>query len=281
MFHKQLRQELNEAATLQLYAKEMMKEEAEFNDLLGVEGMMTDLEMKYLSTTEQVKSISKQLVLAEKAFTMVKERVERLVHKYEHILEQIDHNGELLISNDENESVEPDEVYMSEDENNEKGRLERRAERAELKAEVAAREALMLTVTVEKTKQEAEKIRREKEQEIFELQKRLDELEKKSAFIAREYESKLSLKILEKAKLLTQSQSGSKETRAMSVHSVDDDVSAAKERIKARFRTRSAQKDTNTPQQDHPGTESNRPTRNSFHQRLEFYERSLRSIEKP
>ena len=254
-----------------------MKEEAEFNDMLGVEGMMTDLEMQYLSTTEQVKCISKQLVLAEKAFTMVKERVERLVHKYEHILERIDQNGEVLSSNEDNESLEQEEVYLSEDEVNERGRLERRAERAELKAELAAREALMLTLTVEKTKQEAESIRMEKEQEILELHKRLDDLEKKSAFLSREYESKLSLKILEKAKFLTQT--GNKEPQALSVHSVDDDASAAKERIKAKFRNRSAQK--GTPQQGHSETESNRPTRNSFHQRLEFYERSLRSIEKP
>ena len=97
---------MNEAATRQLYTKEMIKEEAEFNDLLGVEGMMTDLEMEYLSSTDQVKCISKQLVLAEKAFTMVKERVERLVHKYEHILERIDHNGEVLSSNDDNHNLE-------------------------------------------------------------------------------------------------------------------------------------------------------------------------------
>jgi len=215
----------------------MMKEEAEFIDLPGVEGMMTDLEMNYLSATEQVKSISKQLVLAEKSFTMVKERVERLVHKYEHILERIDQNGEDVSSTDDHESFDQEAADLSDDEANERGRLERRAERAELKAELAAREAILLTMTVEKTKKEAESIRMEKEREILELQKRLDDLEKKSAFLAREYESRLSLKILERAKLLTRTDLN-KEPRALSVHSADDDASAAKERIKAKFRNR-------------------------------------------
>jgi len=222
-----------------------------------------------------VKLISKQLVLAEKSFTMVKERVESLVQKYENILERIDHNGEVLSSNDGVESLDQEEVYLSEDEADERSRLERRAQRAELKAELAAREALMLTLTVEKTKQEAENIRREKEQEIVELQNRLDDLEKKSAFLARENESKLSMKILEKAKFMVKSEPNE---RAPSIHSLNDETSAAKERIKARFRNRSAQKG-NAAHQQHP-TESDRPSRNSFHQRLEFYERSLRSIEK-
>jgi tetrahydromethanopterin S-methyltransferase subunit G len=267
-----LRNELNQAAALQLDAKEMMKEEAEFNDLLGVEGMMTDVEIRYITTTEQVKSISKQLVLAEKAFTMVKERVERLVQKYENILEKIDQDGEARGVDMEDE----DEVCLSEDEVDERGRLERRAERAELRAELSAREAQMLSLTVEKTKQEAENIRREKEEEIIELQQRLDDLEKKSAFLAREYESKLSLKILDKAKHMV----AQNEQKAMSVHSLDEEASAAKERIKARFRNRSAHKGNTVAQnQQRDSSETPRPSRNSFHQRLEFYERSLRSIE--
>ena len=53
-----------------------MKEEPDPAD-----GMMTDAEMTYLTTMEEVKDISHNLVIAEKAFTFVRDRIEKLVAK--------------------------------------------------------------------------------------------------------------------------------------------------------------------------------------------------------
>ena len=137
------------------------------------DGTMTDAEMKYLSAMEDVKTVSKSLVVAEKAFGMVKERIERLVHKYETLLEKIDEDKSIESVNSamqtdfEDEGEESDSEHCESDE--ERQKLARRAQRAELKAEVAARQAMMAKLEAEKSKEETEKIKLEKEKELDEL----------------------------------------------------------------------------------------------------------------
>jgi hypothetical protein len=165
---QQLREELNEATSCQIEAEEWMKNEAEtgFDAMAADDSMMTDAEMTYLTAMEEVKTISKQLVVAEKAFQLVRDRIEKLVAKYESLLVKLETesigSGSARSFNSDSDS-DFDSLYDSEEEDREKEILARRAQKAELKAEVAAREAML-------AKQEAIKIREEKQAELEELQ---------------------------------------------------------------------------------------------------------------
>jgi hypothetical protein len=59
----------------------MKEEEADFGD-----DMMTKAEMTYLTSMEEVKTISHKLVIAKTAFGLVQDRIEKLVAKYEALL---------------------------------------------------------------------------------------------------------------------------------------------------------------------------------------------------
>lgn len=126
--------------------------------------MMTEAEMTYLTSMEEVKTISKRLVVAEKAFLWVRDRVQKLVSKYESLLLKIENDSVLgapstvLTSGTSYYSDDANSQY-SLDDDKEKVMLARLARRAELRAEVAAREAFL-------AKQEAQKIREEKQLEL-------------------------------------------------------------------------------------------------------------------
>ena len=134
------------------------------------------------------------------------------------------------------------------------------------------------------------------------LQKKLEEMETKSAHIASEYEMRLNGHQLV-AKSASQrsredlvlNSSKSHEASGKSTQSLlyaasnvglDQDKLEAKERIKARFRTRNLEKTQNTAQDNNAEHDSPRNdiARNKHlltgkvSQRLEFYERSLDSI---
>ena len=47
----------------------------------NADSMMTDAEMIYLTAMEDVKTISKQLVVAERSFHLVRDRIEKLDRK--------------------------------------------------------------------------------------------------------------------------------------------------------------------------------------------------------
>jgi hypothetical protein len=172
---QQLREELNEATAIQIDAEELMKEDGDLED-----GVMTDAEMIYLAAMEDVKTISKQLVVAERSFHLVRDRIEKLVAKYEALLVKIENESVAgsasIVTYDSSYYSDDDSQYSSEDEKNrEREMFQRRVQRAELRAELAAREAMM-------AKQEAQKIQQEKQAEIDVLEHRLAELQSESSF---------------------------------------------------------------------------------------------------
>jgi hypothetical protein len=155
-----LRLELNDATELQINAEEMLKAEGDSFD-----GMMT-----YLTAMEQVKVISKQLVAAEQAFSLVRDRIRNLISRYETMLLKIEAGSYTGASS----IVSYESAYYSEYDHTEYMKEERawarRAMRAEVKAEIAAREAML-------AKQQARKIQEEKTREIDALQQKLEELQ--------------------------------------------------------------------------------------------------------
>lgn len=150
----ELRNELNEATACQIEAEELMREEADAGD-----GMMTEAEMTYLASMEEVKSISKMLVTAEKAFALVRDRIEKLVAKYEALLAKIDNESYATSSIITYESSYYSDAYSgySEEENREKkngngGHKERKStqssQRGKLFLPGKSLEMFMLTINV-------------------------------------------------------------------------------------------------------------------------------------
>jgi hypothetical protein len=145
---------------------------------------------------EDVKTISKQLVVAEKSFNLVRDRIEKLVARYEALLMKIENEsiatGSVITLESEYYSDEYDseESYSEEEEEDDDPReremFQRRAQRAELRAELAAREAIM-------AKQEAKKMKEEKQHEIEVLQYKLAELQSESSYAITEREHSLVL----------------------------------------------------------------------------------------
>jgi len=295
---EELREALNDAISRQLFAERSLEEERDVDDESDADSFMTDAETIYLQAMEDVKVIAKNLANAEKSFHMVRGKIEKLVMKYETLLEKIDNDEDSVISLKSNISTTDDDSCKTDEIDNhhtEREELKRRAQRAELKAEVAVREA-------EKLKQEAEKIKYEKQEELETLQKKLEELETKSAHMASEFELKLN-----NQKLWANSiGNGSTSSQASSPLSIDSTlVSAtgaqsllyaashigldqekinAKVRIKERFRQRNAQgftKAKSAGAANGSGASKNKQKLSGqVHQRLEFYERSLQAVRK-
>lgn len=288
MLLQDLRQELNDATARQLEAEELMKEEGDAGD-----GMMTEAEMTFLASMEEVKMISKQLVVAEKAFELVRERIEQLVAKYETLLVKIENdsvvapssvltNGSSYYTNDYESN------FTSEDEE-EKVKLERRARRAELRAEVAAREALM-------AKQEAEKVKEEKQRELEALQQKLVELQAESSTIIAEREREKSLVLAKNIAHETQSSVHERATPRIS----QDKINGVKQKFRDRMAERMRASPENNPSPvrrspptpERPMERKRTPPPSSYNNRmrmtageemfshLDFYERSLKSVER-
>lgn len=141
-------------------------------------GMMTDAEMEYLTAMEEVKTVSKNLVNAEQSFTLVKDRIQKLVARYEHLLSKIETQSSFgagassVVTSSSSYSEGQDSEFF---ESKERALWARRAKRSEVKAELAAREALL-------AKQETQKIREEKQREIEALQQKLLELQSESSY---------------------------------------------------------------------------------------------------
>lgn len=169
----ELRAELNEATKRQIVAEELMKAEGDDGD-----GMMTEAEMTYLSTMEEVKTISKQLVVAEQSFALVRDRIEKLVARYQSLLLKIETESfagaSSIVTYASSHYSERDSAYWEEEEAREAAIWARRARRAEIKAEVAARETLL-------ARQEALMVREEKERELELLRQKLTELQSETS----------------------------------------------------------------------------------------------------
>lgn len=138
-------------------------------DLDGDENIVAEAEQLYRDATIEVKTLSIKLVLADKAFELVRNRMVKLVETIESLLVSIQNDDES--DDDTSSSTRSDEVdgsdteSYSSHESEDRDKLARRAKRAELSAEVAVREALL-------AKQEAEKISADKQREINSLKVR-------------------------------------------------------------------------------------------------------------
>lgn len=167
----------------------MMKEDEDYEG-----DMMTESEMVYLAAMEDVKTISKRLVIAEKSFNLVRDRIEKLVARYEAILAKMENESIATASVITYESscfsdeYDSDGSYAEEDEEDPRERetFQRRARRAELRAELAARVAIL-------AKQEVRKVREEKQREIDILQLKLAELQSESSYAIAEREHSIVL----------------------------------------------------------------------------------------
>lgn len=148
----------------QIEAEEMMQDEVELDN--ADEDLLAEVEDLYRTATSEVKTLSVKLVLADKAFGLVRNRMQNLVETIESLLVQYENDDDYI----HGDSNTPSTVQSDEDGNNsvssqkshDRRRLVERAKRAELSAEVAVREAML-------AKQEAEKIKSDKQREINEL----------------------------------------------------------------------------------------------------------------
>jgi len=279
---QELRAELKEATANQIGAEAAMKEEGETFD-----GMMTEAEMTYLTLMEEVKSISQKLVLAEKSFALVKDRIEKLVAKYEALLVHFENDSE---------SVAPSSVFSyesscySEDysfaaaKRREDEVLARRAQRVELRAELDARESLMTNEDTKSTIQEKEKIVNILKIRIADLQS-----EASAAAITNRDRSVVLARAIKRGPSI--GGNGEAVGQSNSRSKIDD--------IKQRFRDRSAAKSLlgssnqsiiglDKPSSSYrAGPSGNRNDGNNFQrtvgeemfQHLDFYERSLKAVE--
>mmetsp|Transcript_22908 Transcript_22908/g.25538 ORF Transcript_22908/g.25538 Transcript_22908/m.25538 type:complete len:1192 (+) Transcript_22908:91-3666(+) len=279
---QELRDELNDATADQIEAEGLMKDEGETETF---DGMMTEAEMTYLTSMEAVKSLSQKLVLAEKAFTLVRKRIEKLVAKYEALLVRFEC---------ETESVAPSSVLSFESscysenysfvgaKESENEALVRRAQRAELHAEVVAREFML-------TSQEVKAARIEKEKELNDLKIRLADLQSESSVVFTERDRSVIL-----ARAITRTNQTNRRSsggvggelggRCNSRLKIDDIKKRFRDRSAANFQFNSGKRlDDNTLKQTSPNNNDNG---NSFHrtvgeemfQHLDFYERSLKAV---
>lgn len=268
----------------------MKAEEADFD---GDGMMMTEAEMTYLTSMEEVKTVSHKLVLAEKAFHLVRDRIEKLVAKYEALLVQFDNDAESIAPSSvvtDASSYYSDYTSVTFHEEKEREALARRAQRAELRAELAAREAMLV-------KQRALELRNEKEMEIQILRQKLNDLQSESSAAIAEREHSMVL-----ARAITASRRTP--TTASSPSNVTSTISASKiEDVKQRFRNRAAGRTGLNPPRPTPASSRGfkssstlrtrkyqdqnsrdrsamfRAVGEEMFQQLDFYERSLKAVE--
>ena len=294
-FSQQLRSELNEATARQIDAEDLMKEEGDYE-----ESMMTESEMIYLAAMEDVKTISKQLVIAEKSFNLVRDRIEKLVARYEAILVKMENESIATASVITYESscysdeYDSDGSYPDEEEDpRERETFQRRAQRAELRAELAAREAIL-------AKQEVRKVRDEKQREIEALQLKLAELQSESSFVVTGREHSIVL-----AKTIAQRHGVDAKNGQSSASVATDRVSDVKQKFRDRMAERMQSRSSSHPGNGPPSIRqanlsvANRPPQwrdqrspvlrsqrrmlvgEEMYQHLDFYERSLKAVDAP
>lgn len=278
VFSQELRQELNESTAKQIIAEDFLKEEGDTFD-----GMMTEAEMTYLTAMEEVKTISKKLVSAEQAFALVRDRIQKLISRYEALLLKIETESFAGASSVVTyESSHYSEYDNSEYWNQEERVWARRAMRAEVRAEIAAREALL-------AKQEARKMQEDKTREIDALKKKLEELQSETSAASAEKEK---FAVASAMRRNNGSQSPAQSASQMSKEKLDG--------VKQRFRERMAAKKQQSvsppgraplyPTYPKPVTPSPRAQAErelirsageEMFQQMVFYERSLEAVDNP
>jgi len=263
----QLRRELRAAMLCQIEAEEFMQDEI---DLDGDENIVAESEQLYRDATIEVKSLSMKLVLADRAFALVRSRMERLVETIESLLVQIENDGDsqegTSTTNSDNDDSDTDNSF--DDDDQERDRLIERAKRAEMSVEVAVRETLL-------AKQEAEMVKAEKQREIDELKEKLSEMETKSQILTSQYIGSTSyLDKLEAKSIL-----GSTFDK-----DIEDAREAARDRVKTKFRQRRSAPQSNTSDGNESKPRLNAANKQQqlngeeMYQHLDFYSRSLKSV---
>jgi hypothetical protein len=259
----------------------LLKEEGDCKD-----GLMTEAEMYYLGAMEEVKAISKKLVGAEQSFSLVRERIEKLISKYETILTKLEAESFAGAS-----SVMTSSSYYSEYETSDfweqdRERWARRARRAEIRAEIAAREALL-------AKQEIQKIQEEKIREVDALKRQLLELQSEASVVTAERERAAVARSL-----------AVRRSNNSSAKSILSQQSTKLDSVKQRFRDRMAAKKQQSegyrasalpslraplyPQKQKPvlsakaqaAREILRAAGEEMYQQMDFYERSLKAVDR-
>jgi hypothetical protein len=257
----------------QIQAEELMQAEI---DLDGDENVVAEAEHLFRKATYEVKTLSMKLVLADKAFTLVRGRMEKLVKTIESLLVQMEDDdgsqeGSVSSVIAEDDGSEYDDSSRSRREDEERQKLQERAKRAELSTEVAVREALL-------AKQEAEKIKAEKQREIDLLKEKLARMESKSVVLANSENHRLVAHSSYLDKL---------DAKSIIESSFDREPegarAAAKSRLKQKFRERQAAAKPGIEHRNSTSTStstSNAQQLNGeeFYQHLDFYSRSLKSV---
>jgi hypothetical protein len=279
----ELRGELNEATKHQIEAEELMKAEGDADD-----GMMTEAEMTYLTSMEEVKTISKQLVGAEQSFALVRDRIEKLVARYQSLLLKIETAESLtgassIVTYSSSYYSDHDSAYWDEEEERETAIWARRARRAEIKAEVAAREALL-------AKQEAQMVREEKELELNSLRLKLTELQSESSHVISERERLLVNRIAPQPQATDDRlKNGAGSSQLLNKQKLDGVKQRFRDRMAARKKTSeepAAAAPQNAPQnRQHQSNRESlqasfvRTAGEEMYQHLDFYERSLKAVD--
>lgn len=241
--------------------------------------------MTYLSAMEKVKTISKKLVGAEKSFTLVRDRIEELVFRYQELLVKIENessfaDGSSVVTFESSYFTEQDSEYWKEQE---REVWARRAKRAEIRAELAAREAQM-------AKHQARMIQEEKQRELELLKKKLFELQSESSTAIENRERSAAI-----AQHYAPDRSSDTAGRGGGIdkQKVDGVKQRFRERVAARKAATNAQQpyESRSPYYPTPAHEPphNSPTQHvrdvfrsageEMYQHLDFYERSLRAVE--
>ena len=257
----------------QIQAEELMEAEI---DLDGDDNVVAEAENMYRKATYEVKTLSMKLVLADKAFTLVRGRMEKLVQTIESLLVQMEEDqgeeGSLaegsfssVIAEDDGSAVDDGSSQRTQ-EMEDRQKLEDRAKRAELSTEVAVREALL-------AKEEAEKITSEKQREIDVLKEKLAHMESKSIVMANENRRLVAhSSYLDKldAKSIIESSFDREPEGARA---------AAKSRLKQKFRERQAAAKPGIITEHHQQSRrGNSKSGEEFYQSLDFYSRSLKAV---
>jgi hypothetical protein len=288
---------LNDATRLQIEAEDLLKHEC---DAAAPGDTMTIAEMTYLEAMEEVKTISKKLVTAERAFALVRDRMQELVNRYQSLLVKIETESSFggassIMTYESSCYSENDSEYweqQEEQDNLEKQRWARRARRAEIRAELAAREALM-------AKQEVRQIQEEKERELEELQQKLMELQSDPSTVLSGGEKERSLAIAKNYAMHRNDAPGEENSAVRSKNGREGINKEKLDGVKQRFRDRIAAKKREANGMTSPSTYFSpqgkaaapvtpsppsarslfRSAGEEMYQHLDFYERSLKAVE--
>ena len=236
---------------------------------------------------EEVKTISKQLVGAEQSFALVRDRIEKLVARYQSLLLKIETESfagaSSIVTYTSSHYSDHDSAYWDEEEEREAAIWARRARRAEIKAEVAAREALL-------ARQEAQMVKEEKERELMSLRQKLNELQSEPSQVVsdRLLANRITPYPPPRPHATNETPNGSMPDKTFEKQKLD----GVKQRFRDRMAARKRESESGIAQQTNhqPQPRNGHGPRDSFqaslmrtageemYQQLDFYERSLKAV---